>query len=124
MFKKTILLILPFILYCCSDIKKVEYSDLIFVAEDDGLTHTDQLKLYANDIFEIHILDLDANGTYTNSEDTIILYYIKYKGDRYQDFIVENNFVYELVKTNNQWSVVSNKYDTSMMIYRNKLNQD
>jgi hypothetical protein len=78
MFRIILIIISSFILFSCSpDLIKddVEYGDLVFTAGYDGITSTDILRLYDNDVFEISLSDYNANGNYEIDGDTIVLNY-------------------------------------------------
>ena len=118
--------LLIFIIICstCSGclennhIKKVEYGEQIFLASYDALMSDDYLKLYDNNLFEIIMPDLVANGKYKIEADTIFFEYFKYSGNMYQAYLMKQGGIYELEKKNGHWDYSKN--DTYLGIHEDK----
>ena len=106
-------------LSCTSNMKDVKKGELIFLAEYDNLMGNENLYLYDNNVFEIYLPDLTANGKFELKGDTIFLNYFKYEGGLAPAFIIEDGNIFELAKENNNWK--RSTRDTSMGIYKNKL---
>lgn len=119
--KFLILILTSFTLLNCSDIKDVKYGKQIFYADYDALLSNDYLKLYDNDLFEIALPNLYANGTYKVIEDTIFFEYFKYTGKRNQAYLMKQGFVYELEKKEGKW--IYSTHDTSLGIYNERSSQ-
>jgi len=86
-----------------SNMKDIQYGNLVFETEYDGLIHVDKLWLYDNGVFKIDMLNLEANGTFHLKADTIFLDYYKFKGNDYRAFKIKSNFVDELTFKSNNW---------------------
>lgn len=100
----------------CTDFD-IKYGKEIILGEDDGLMYTDWVKFYDNNTFHIFSRQIEANGVYRLSNDTIQL---EYNADC-DVTILPKVFVLDKVSLQG-YSIINNTIDTTSFFYFSRYN--